>query len=284
MPFAVVYVLWQIDLIDPSCQARPYLVLERLVAGGVEPGRATDLGGRFAAALGGYLAHYKSPLSALALVGLLTGFWSRRLAVVPVAFLIYAAIYFGALYLYHLACLGEFYFENLNSIQRFTRVPLRTLHWIGPVIPLLVGLERGWKLPSWRPTGVGLAAAAGALLIWQAVQLDGSFREMRARRAQGAEGLKIVRQVRREAALLRDLLDRRGLGAVAVTQIAQGGTGFRLVIARFEAIGKRRGDAMQRFRAIGRGSWGAAAANHWMSVSTGSKVADSCCGPTSCGR
>ncbi len=93
-------------------------------------------------------------------------------------------------------------------------------------------------------------------------------------REQGAASLKVVRQVRREAALLRELLDRRNLGAVAVTQIAQGGTGFHLVIARFEAIGKRRGAAMQRFRAIGRGSWGAAAANHWMAVSTGSKVAD----------
>ena len=84
--------------------------------------------------------------------------------------------YLALLYWYHLSCFGPFYFENLNSIPRFTRVLLRTLHGVGLFMLLDAALrimaqcagnkQRLPRIPTNLVTG-GLVLTIVVLGAWQ---------------------------------------------------------------------------------------------------------------------
>lgn len=89
-----------------------------------------DLLTRYVSAVGGYVVGYKTPILLVAIAGLVFACMQKRAAAV-IALGIFAAIYLAMLYWYHLTCFGDYYFAQLNSIERFTRVVLQPLHALG---------------------------------------------------------------------------------------------------------------------------------------------------------
>ncbi|MEK9646750.1 MAG: hypothetical protein VW547_14525 [Alphaproteobacteria bacterium] len=134
---------------------------------------------RFAGEVGGHAWRYKTPVllvEALGRVLMIRDGRIRGLSVLTVA----AAIYFGALYWLDLTCFGPYYFENLNSIPRFSSVIVQPVHavWLLALCKWLIWCsgQAEARLPA-----VAKAATAGAfaaVLVLAAVQARQLVRTM----------------------------------------------------------------------------------------------------------
>jgi hypothetical protein len=94
-----------------------------------------NLAWRFGLEVGGYLLSYKAPLTVVSIIAIGFAALRGRYAGLLTAFAFFV-LYMASLYWYHLAALGPNYYWELNSIPRFTRVPLQALHVVG----LMVGI------------------------------------------------------------------------------------------------------------------------------------------------
>lgn len=141
-PLLLAVFSWNAVAPPDGCLASPLSVLMTGIPAGYDP---FDLARRFGGAVGHYVAVYKLPLTLAAAVGfafgIYAGFW--RSALLWSGF---TAAYLAALYWYHLTCFGDYYYHELNSIPRFTRVPLQVFHAVGLVLLVIAPLQ----LPSVR--------------------------------------------------------------------------------------------------------------------------------------
>lgn len=255
LPMAVVYLLWTRMGAPQGCMSDPLAVFGALL-GGQTDGQAGELLARFAGAELDYLRAFKLPLTLAAVAGLAVALTVPRLAIIPLALALYALVYFGALYAYHLSCFGAYYFQELNSVDRFTRVPLRTVHLAGLALPLLAMAPRLAGLAGRRAVVVALAVAVLALGAWQVRQLDRSFAAMAARGDADPDQVAVVRAMRAETGAALNLLDRHPGWARRPLMLAQGSAGYETVIANYFGLG--------RFRLADMWSWGPEPANVWM--------------------
>lgn len=232
-PFVMVYGLWVgLGPKDSSCLVSPLGMIPS-VLDGADADRALDLARRLFGTIAGYLADFKPWLTAAAVAGLVAGLTDRRIAPTLLAYLIFVILYEAALYVYHLYCFSPYYFETLNSWDRFTRVPLRVLHVIGVLAgcirlaPVLSGLAR---TPAFRG---GLALAVVVLGAWQALALHRQFGHMQSRSNETPDQVALVRHTRAEAMRLIRHLDAHPERTEGMQLIAQGDTGYRMVIANY---------------------------------------------------
>ncbi|KIL98730.1 hypothetical protein CCC_02180 [Paramagnetospirillum magnetotacticum MS-1] len=252
VPTILVYGVWRSVGAVQGCMSDPLALLPGLLAGGDGSVRMTDLFLRLFGTILAYVAEFKLPLTLVAAGGVAVAAFNARQRPLIIAFALYLLLYFGALYVYHLDCFGEFYFKNLNSPDRFTRVPLRTFHAAGLVLlffalhPVEVRLHR-WTLPI-------LAAVLG---VWGVYRLDMSIRSMTERFEAAGEQVTTVRTMRgwTEAVAARVLLHPEQGRDVQI--IAQGSDGYEVMIMTYFAAG--------RFIVHGSHSFGEAPINVWMS-------------------
>jgi hypothetical protein len=256
VPVIAVYGIWTAMGAPQGCISNPLAVAKGLIGGGASGDRAADLWHRFAAAEIAYVQSYKLPLTVLAGLGLASALASRRLAAVPVALASYVVLYFGALYVYHLDCFGEYYFNELNSIDRFTRVPLRLIHLCGLVVPVLVAAPFLARRASGRAAVAGMVAVIMVLGLWQIRQIHASFASMASRWDASAEQVGTVRAIRHDSEIIAQVTDAQPVLGRNVVQIAQGGDGYDFVIGRYYGLG--------HFKLAGSWSWGTAPVNLWM--------------------
>jgi len=94
-----------------------------------------DLAHRFSNAVWAYTTTYKLPLTILALLALLTAAIRGRIAPL-VQWVSFFGLYTLSLYWYHLGGFGTYYFNTLNSIERFMRIPIHILHTLGFVVAI----------------------------------------------------------------------------------------------------------------------------------------------------
>ena len=153
LPVAAVMIVWRAagpDL-DPGCLSSPFSMLG---PEGFSAALSKDWKGlmsRFEGKVGGHAWRSKTPallVAALGRVLMIRDGRIRGLSVLTVA----AAIYFGALYWLHQTCFGPYYFENLNSIPRFSRVIVQPVHalWLLAVRTWLIGCSADCPLSSRR--------------------------------------------------------------------------------------------------------------------------------------
>jgi hypothetical protein len=91
---------------------------------------------RYGSAIGTYIIGYKLILTIAASLGVIGALTTGKYRATLI-FILLSTVYFVLLYVYHLTCFGPYYFETLNSIPRFTRVPLQVFHALGLV--MLIG-------------------------------------------------------------------------------------------------------------------------------------------------
>lgn len=253
---ALVWGVWVTKGSVQGCLSDPVAALRGLAGDGASAERAADLWRRFSAAEIDYVRSYKFPLTLAAVLGLAVGSASRRLVLVPLALLAYFTLYFGALYVYHLDCFGDYYFKVLNSIDRFTRVPLRLMHLLGLVLPVLALAPR-WAAMTDRPWMVRSAAAFVVLAgLWQVRQIDASLHSVATRWDATPDQVETVRSTRRAAQSLAALTEVRPELGRDVVQVVQGGQGYEYVIGQYYGLG--------RFRIRPHWSWGPEPTNVWM--------------------
>lgn len=230
-----------------------------------------DLARRFGAAVWEYVATYKTPLTLAASLGIVGALIYKKYQAILVM-LVLIAIYFLALYATHLVCLGPYYFENLNSIPRFTRVPLQMIHAVGLVMlvdTVLTVFERRqspgqeWFLRErhkpWIITGlVALIVVGGG---WQGRQVYRSIVDTTTRAYQTIDPR--IRDAREAA----DLIDRLRGSVLPQTPVlalvCQGCDNVAIKYARFFAMDYKNGELDPRFIVLGQTSWAVQPANPW---------------------
>lgn len=230
-----------------------------------------DLARRFGGAVWTYGAGYKTALSLAAGLGVIgalaAGTYRATLILVLVS-----AVYFTMLYIYHLTCMGAYYFETLNSIPRFTRVPLQVFHALGLVMLLDTALsfaeKRGWtvsgvlaQLGRRRWIAGVFVTVIVVLGAWQGRQIYRSVIDTTTRAYQNVDQRipEIQRAANRIESLRGDVLPE----SPVLTILSQGGDNAVINYAQFYAMDYRDGKLKPRFSVAGEVSWAPEPVNVW---------------------
>ncbi|MBT3237145.1 MAG: hypothetical protein HN360_00085 [Rhodospirillaceae bacterium] len=231
----------------------------------------TGLAVRFFSEVGTYVVGYKSVLTVAASLGFIGAFALGKYRAALMTILLFAG-YLLALYLYHLTCLGSYYFEQLASIPRFTRVPLQVFHALGLVMLLDVALsiffrtkgslnDAGGNLlgRSWVMTG--LAAVVIILGIWQARQIHNTVIDTTTRAHQSIDPR--INEMRMAANKIEALRDNTFPDTPVLTILSQGDDNAVIDYARFFAMGYEDGKRAPRFLVSYETSWAPDKKNVW---------------------
>lgn len=251
----LVVAVWSVWGTHPGdCLSQPALAFAGAWDRIGETERTLDLWHRYWKAVFRYLATYKLFLSAAAVLCFLAVAAVDRFArVVLIALVVYSILYSLSLFAYHLDCLGPYYFDNLNSIGRFTRVPLRVFHVVGPVLLVHVFAVRLRSIPVGRRLTLAIATLVFMLGAYQVTRVQASLRSVASRADADPVLAGQVRMVR--AATLAIAKYHPGTDK-AVVFIDQGGQGFAPHIARYFGRGV--------LRSYPAASWGEKPINVWM--------------------
>jgi hypothetical protein len=269
LPVIAVAVSWGFVSEDKSCLYSPLATLspEALAKAGSLDWR--DLADRYTAALWEYTSSYKIPLTIAATIGMIAAL-ARRHFTVPLALSLMGTAYLALLYWYHLTCFGDYYFENLNSIERFTRVLLRTLHGLGLVLLLDAALRilarrtdkphPPLRIPASLVTG-GLVVGIIVLGAWQISRVSRSVDIVTARTGQSVDFR--IDEMRR-ASVLMDKLKGTSLPHSPLLQIVSQGLDSAVIdYALFFALSHRRGETAPGYMVARSHSWSPDPVNIW---------------------
>lgn len=177
-PVAVAAAAWSMVAPGNECLASMQAVLSKSGASG--SGDWADLMQRYGLAIWSYVASYKTALTLAAVAAMVAALWIGLFRGILFC-LGFAVTYLAILYGYHLFCFGDYYFRELNSIPRFTRVPLQVFHAIGLTLLVVTAARIGRRteiLLGFHPrfllqkhaAVVGAAIAVAVLGGWQARQ------------------------------------------------------------------------------------------------------------------
>ena len=277
-PLIVVAASWSLDMTASNCYFRPLETLTPEAFAHAANYDWVDLGRRFFGTAGGYILHYKLALTIGAGAGLIgTVFCGRERGTLLLVAM--AILYFVALYWFHLTCFGDYYFKVLNSVPRFTRVIVWTMHGIGLVMLLDValtlirqrfGIDALAKLVAWRTCLVGILLSVVGLGIWQTNQVFESLIEVTTRRNTFLDPR--IAETRQAAKTIEQLAGQSLPKRPVLLLLLQGGDMGVLSYARFYSMGKRRGDVEPRYKIIPRFSWAPIPVNTWQSEADPSQV------------
>lgn len=153
-----------------------------------------ELGGRFGAAVWSYVASYKTPLTLVAILALAYSAAKGRYQALLI-WGVFAVVYTASLYWWHLAGASDYYYQRLASIERFMRIPIRTLHLLGLMAVALeasayLGREATGKLAAFIGSATvvrGLSVLVVLLLGFQGVQVFRSLEDISTRKYQNAD-------------------------------------------------------------------------------------------------
>jgi len=190
LPPLALYLFWQSGVESNNCISSPLGTLIMQPLPDYSRDRWADLFWRFSASVSLYISSYKWPLTLIAVAGwgmLLRGrLWSPAIAMGS-----FASVYFLALYVFHLGCFSATYFEALNSIERFTRVPLQMFQSVGLAALAMEALRLAEKRAATvvraravLGLGVILVLALGA---WQLRSLSRTAHDITDRRHQNTD-------------------------------------------------------------------------------------------------
>ncbi len=136
-PIAICMMTWK--LFTLSLPSNTTSIFTLLSAGTFELALSRDwqdLAGRYFGAIWSYFITYKLPLTAGSLFALFFAAARGRRAPL-ILWGSFFTLYSLILYWYHLSVFGDYSFNNLNSIERFYRVPIQTLHVLGFVVAII---------------------------------------------------------------------------------------------------------------------------------------------------
>lgn len=196
MPTAIAFVAWTLH--DHGIvYSSPLAALRR--AESIIGLEWAEVGAAYWPAVWDFATSYKVPVTVAAALGLAWATATRRYAVFAAAVAAYVALYLGMLYWYHLVYWGT----ELNSIPRFTRVPIRVAHAAGLTLLFVLVAQAGVRS---RPLAAfvlsGRALAAGVLAVtflgmWQLRAIDRTIIDAASRRFLGLD--PVLRQISAEA-------------------------------------------------------------------------------------
>ncbi len=228
-----------------------------------------------------YIVSWKMPMTLFAVAGVIYGIVSREFRPMAIGLTAYIAIYgFGLLQLYAFR-FGPFEVAELQSLQRYIRVPLRLTHVFGLVILVLASanLLSGTKADLRRHLSVGsLLALFAAVVIFvggfQIYAINYGITEVRDRFSMSQKRLNNINALQDDRRKLERIIADSGIATPTVALIAQGDDGFAARVVSFLALPNRRSNTGKIYKVIGGYSWGETRKNPWMRQITATRLAE----------
>ena len=240
-----------------------------------------DLAVRFGSAVGSYIIGYKFILTLTVGFGVIGAFATGKYRAMLVLTLLSCA-YFMLLYVFHLTCFGPYYFENLNSVSRFTRVPLQMFHALGLVMLLDTALSlvaNGNWIALGGPAQLRRSWIVGSLIVivvllmgWQVRMTLNSVVDTTTRAYQNIDPR--IAEMRTAAKRIKSL---RGISLPEkpiLTILSQGGDSAVVSYAQFYAMGYRNGKPDPLFNVSRAISWSPEPGNVWQTKGSDDEVAE----------
>ena len=222
-----------------------------------------------------YLVTFKSPLTGLGFIGLITAFWSSRQRNVVIVLLIFILIsWIGLLPLYMFSILGNEH-EALPSFQRYARLPIRMIHFFGLAL-LAVNLfaylksNISWFQVLFRDKNLIRLCLLTIFLLggYQIWTVNKSYLDMTLR-TYGSTTTDLsradrIKNFRAQSERLMELIDELNLSTPLTLFISQRGNGFVQRMARYYSISNLKNSNPHDYKISGGWSWGPARKNMGM--------------------
>ena len=236
---------------------------------------------RFFGEVGTYVSGYKVVLTFAACLGVIGAFTAGKYRATLILVLL-SLFYFALLYLFHLTCFGPYYFEHLNSIARFTRIPIQMFHALGLVMlfdaVLFFTARSKWAVHGGLSRFARRSWVVGSLIIvgvvlagWQGRQLHDSVLDTTTRAYQKLDPR--IEEMRTAAKRIRGLSGSALPRKPKLVILSQGQDGAVVSYAQFFAIGYRDGKRDPHFTVSGAASWSPKPSNVWQRNASDDEVA-----------
>ncbi|MBT6093659.1 MAG: hypothetical protein HOH04_02180 [Rhodospirillaceae bacterium] len=267
LPTLSVFILWGIlkPVTAQNCMSAPMSTLTPQAISSVAAQDWQGLARRYGLAVGGYLLGYKTLLAFTGFIGVVVAAKFRWVSA-HIALAGFAFMYLAALYWYHLTCFGPYYFENLNSIPRLSRVVIQPFHAIGLLV-MAVGIVRFTpkrlfsKLTTNKITSSACYIAVAALLSWQSIQIYRTTQDVTTRVYQHVDSR--IAEMRALANFVKSTYPR-SRNTPLVQIVNQGADSDVFGYAKFFSMSDEKGQPRPIIRYAGGVSWSAGApTNHW---------------------
>ena len=136
-PILLMVISWSILNPSTSGLSSPFMTLQLLVNGNFNYSNQEifNFSDRYFSAIWEYLSGYKIFISIVAAVGVVLILIKRREGAL-IVWVGWFVLYVLALFWSHLTIFGDYYFQHLNSIQRFLRIPVQLFHTLGLLLLL----------------------------------------------------------------------------------------------------------------------------------------------------
>lgn len=255
IPMILAYILWRAQSPASGCLSNPIAMFTNLMAGDVS-GDKGDIYSRLARNIFSYLLEYKLPLTIVAAAGIFIAAVSRGYYPVVIAIAAWLILYFIALFNYYVYCYSGHDVEVLISWERFTRLPLRVVHVMGVVLPVLAFARYGGGILQRRPgVAVVLSAGVALLAVFQLFQLRSTLIEIGRRATETPEWISTGRMVRDDAEALAALVAEKPELGQSVQMLVQDGNGYLRLKGFFHARRKFKVQTSSKFSPAGTDIW-----------------------------
>ncbi len=231
-----------------------------------------------------YLSSYKPFLTIVGIFGFVSVLWYPRqrilLLAVPVFFIV-SWMTLWPLYLFNMSNADMIHsWPNLSSFQRYVRLPIRIIHYIGPA---LLAINMFSKMKSNDITWLRVIMREKYLVpflfistvilgTFQVYSVNNIYHDM-GHRLYGSttnDPLRASRlkSFRAQAKTLNALIKNHDLSTPRVLFISQGNTGFARVMANYYSMHNKRGGKLQKYKLQDGWSWGPRKTNVFVRVTS----------------
>ena len=252
-PALFMLVTWSLIQPHNNQQESPLFALSNTIFSSNESRDWLDLAERFWGFTGIYIATYKTAIGFAAILAFITAFIRRRDSVLML-FSGYFILYLTALYWYHLTVFNDYYFKNLMSVERFTRIPLQIFHSLGLLLltELAIHYWPRMKLGSLdqilAKKSIFLGSIISIILLasWQMRQLDHTVTDITTRKHQSYDFR--VGEMKKAGIWLKQKRGNLLPEQPKLLIIAQGQTNDVLGYAQFYALEKNKKHDFKAYR------------------------------------
>jgi hypothetical protein len=206
-----------------------------------------------------YIGSWKMPLTMMSGIGLAYAAGKKEFRPIVIGLLVYFVFYSAGLFQLYAFRFGPVEVAELQSHQRYLRVPLRLMHILG-VIFLLILAVTGPRFEFKHyisERGFVSAAVLAVILVsgYQLFVIRQSLVDVRDRYSLSQERLGVITELQSDRKALDPILTKFGNSKPLIALIAQGDDGYSLRVVRFLALSNRKGEDRIKYRILNGFTW-----------------------------
>ncbi|MBT8004735.1 MAG: hypothetical protein HN578_17640 [Rhodospirillales bacterium] len=206
-----------------------------------------------------YIGSWKMPLTLMSGIGLAYAAGEKEFRPIVIGLLVYFVFYSAGLFQLYAIRFGPVEVAELQSHQRYLRVPLRIMHILG-VIFLLILVVTGsiFEFKHYLSARGFVSVAVLAVILvggYQLYVVRQSLMDVRDRYSLSQERLGVIKELQSDRKALEPFLTNFGNSKPLIALIAQGDDGYSLRVVRFLALSNRKGEDRIKYRVLNGFTW-----------------------------